>query len=98
MASFEADGQTWYAFRFDFDAGQAIPREAGEADNEPAPPGMPTPEPEAVDDEALATALTARVSGWIYRLPEFKQSMLAKRLDELVTTEAPDTEPRPQSE
>ncbi|NNM00293.1 MAG: DUF4340 domain-containing protein, partial [Gammaproteobacteria bacterium] len=90
ISEFETSGATWYAFRFAFAPDQVIPPESEQAGDDAAPPGMPGMEPEPVDDEALAAELTARVEGWVYQLPEFKRSMLGKRLDELTTTAAPE--------
>ncbi len=84
VSRYAANGEDWFGFSFRFDAA-AVVAPAPEAP-EPSPPAMAPPEP--VDDQALAEALNARVNGWVYQLPEFKRSMLAKRLATLITTEA----------
>jgi hypothetical protein len=85
---------TWARFEFSHEAPAlvaaattpaAAPAEAAGAGAEPSPATAP-------DTAAEAAALTARSSGWVYRLPGFKADMLRRGLEEL-TSEATATPP-----
>ena len=49
---------------------------------EPAVPGAAATPKETVEQEAAR--LKARTAGWVYELPDYKQRLLTKRLDDLV--------------
>jgi len=89
----ERDDGVWARFEFAHESPAATPTDAPvatpadavtAADVPAADPALATPAPDAA---AQAAALTARTTGWVYRLPAFKADML-RRSSEDLTSEA----------
>ena len=94
---FEADGKTYARFDFAYDPSRvdaAAAAEAAAVANSSEPPPLPGTEPGAPAASAApkenveqeAARLKTRSAAWVYELPDHKQRMLTKRLDDLVQT------------
>ncbi len=104
---FAADGKTYARFDFAYDASlvQADATTDTASPETSEPPPVPGTEPaapaiaatpkETVEQEAAR--LNARTAGWIYELPDYKQRLLAKRLDDLVQAPGKDEAPTPEA-
>ena len=85
---FETDGKTYARFDFDYDP-QLVHNDLGK-DAAAAPaaavPATDNPPGDAAKEtvEREAARLKARVTGWVYELPDYKTRLLNKRLDDLV--------------
>ncbi len=89
------DGKTYSRFAFDFDPA-AVTADAAEIAKQPAVPELPLPGGEDKADGATAAAepaqsvaeeargLNERVQNWVFVLPDYKQAMLTKTMDDLV--------------
>lgn len=90
------DGKTYSQFAFDFDPA-AVTADAGEIVKQPEVPELPLPgtgdkagggteatkPAQSVGEEVKA--LNERVQNWVFVLPDYKQAMLTKTMDDLVT-------------
>ena len=105
---FEADGKRYARFDFAYDASLVDATATGEAaavkaDEPPLVPGAEPNKPaesaapkESVEQEV--SRLKARSAAWVYELPDFKQRLLTKRLDDLVQTPGQDETPAPETQ
>ena len=101
---FAADDKTYARFDFAYDASLVEADAATDAAREVSAPA-PVAGSEAVAPAVAATPqatveqqaarLKARTTGWVYELPDYKQRLLAKRLDELVQAPATDAAEMP---
>ncbi len=104
---FEADGKRYARFDFAYDASLVDATAAGEAaavkaDEPPLVPGAEPNKPaestvpkESVEQEVAR--LKARSAAWVYELPDFKQKILTKRLDDLVQVPGQEETPVPEA-
>jgi hypothetical protein len=104
---FEVDGKPYARFDFGYDASLVDAAAAGEtavvkADEPPLVPGAEPNKPaeseapkESVEQEAAR--LKARSAAWVYELPDFKQRLLTKRLDDLVQVPGQEETPAPEA-
>jgi len=88
-----AGDRTYSEFVFAFDSSAVSTNAAAAAQTNPAsPPTIPLPgsedapskEPPKVSVAEEVEALNGRVQGWVYVLPDYKQSMLTRTLDDLI--------------
>jgi hypothetical protein len=105
---FETDGKRYARFDFAYDASLVDAAAAGEtaAVKADEPPLVPGAEPkkaaesevpkESVEQEAAR--LKARNAAWVYELPDFKQRLLTKRLDDLVQVPGQEETPGPEAQ
>jgi hypothetical protein len=89
------DGKTYSQLAFDFDPA-AVTADAGEIAKPAEVPELPVadgedkPEPKTEEDKPAQSvadevkALNERVQNWVFVLPDYKQAMLSKTLDDLV--------------
>ncbi len=89
------DGKTYSQFAFDFDPA-AVTADAAEIAKQPAIPELPLPGGEDKAGGAAEAAkpaqsvaeevrgLNERVQNWVFVLPDYKQAMLTKTMDDLV--------------
>ena len=90
LECFKLDDKQYVRFHFEFDpAGVVAPQPGAPAEladtgsaTVPAATEEPVPAPPSVEDEVAA--LNARVSGWVYALPDYKMRMLEKALAEMI--------------
>jgi hypothetical protein len=105
---FETDGKRYARFDFAYDASLVDAAAAGEtaavkADEPPLVPGAEPKQPAASEApkesvEQEVARLKARSAAWVYELPDFKQRLLTKRLDDLVQVPGQDETPGPEAQ
>lgn len=82
VSSAPIDGRVYARFQFTHDPAGAQPV----APPAPAPGEPASEEPPAPPVQEQVASLGARVGPWVYVLPEFKASMLARSFEDLITT------------
>lgn len=88
VRTWEVEGKWWATFEAEAIAGPAAP--AGESSEE-SPPSADPPADPAADPQAEADTLDAKLSGWVFSIPEYQAKSFRKRLADL-TEEPPPAE------